>query len=209
MNKKFSLNEILEQDTFFRRNFINSITGFKSVALIGTAEVNGKENLAPFNSLVHIGATPPLLGFIMRPVSVPRHTYQNIKQSGQYTVNHIHESFYRQAHQAAARYEGSEFEATGLSPEYFEDFKAPFVKEAEIKIGLKLEEEIHIKSNDTILIIGAIQAIYINSSLVRQDGFVDLEQSGTIAIAGLDAYYKPKALERLSYPKRGKTLSAI
>ncbi|HBF47730.1 MAG TPA: flavin oxidoreductase, partial [Shewanella frigidimarina] len=47
--------------------------------------------------------------------SVPRHTFENIMQTGLYTINHVNQSIYEQAHQTSARYDKdeSEFEATG------------------------------------------------------------------------------------------------
>ena len=53
--------------------FFNALSGAKPGYLIGSGE--GKdENLAIFNSITHIGANPPLLGFIQRPATVDRHT---------------------------------------------------------------------------------------------------------------------------------------
>ena len=57
--------------------FFNSFSGAKPGYLIGTGQ-GEDENLAIFNSITHIGARPPLLGFIQRPTTVDRHTYQNI-----------------------------------------------------------------------------------------------------------------------------------
>lgn len=43
-----------------RVSLINSLSGFKSLNLIGTINNNqGQTNLAIFNSVVHIGANPP------------------------------------------------------------------------------------------------------------------------------------------------------
>lgn len=88
----------------YRAAFVNSLTGFKSVCLIGTINENRQTNLAIFNSLIHIGANPPYIGFISRPDSVDRHTLSNIMETGYYTINHINETIYHQAHQTSARY---------------------------------------------------------------------------------------------------------
>ena len=94
----------------------------------------------------------------MRPVSVERHTYYNIKETGFFTINQIHKDIFKQAHQTSARYDKdvSEFDACGLTPEFTEIVKAPYVKESKIKIGLKFLEEHEIKSNGTIFIVGEI-----------------------------------------------------
>ena len=196
---------ILDFEKLYRATLINSISGFKSASLIGTISSEGKTNLAIFNSVIHVGANPPLMGFLMRPVSVERHTYNNIKETGYFTINHINNEIFKQAHQTSASYEKgvSEFDACGLTPEYTDIIKAPYVKESKVKIGLKFLEEQEIKSNGTIFIVGEIQEIILPDEIVLADGFIDIEKAGTIAISGLDNYHETKRIARLSYAKPG------
>lgn len=196
---------ILDFEKLYRAAFVNSLSGFKSANLIGTISVEGKTNLAIFNSVIHVGANPPALGFLMRPVSIERHTYNNIKETGHFTINHIYKEIFKQAHQTSASYEKdiSEFDACGLTPEYTETIKAPYVKESKIKIGLKFLEEQEIKSNRTIFIVGEIVEIILPDDVTAKDGFIDIEKAGTIAISGLDSYHETKRIARLSYAKPG------
>jgi flavin reductase (DIM6/NTAB) family NADH-FMN oxidoreductase RutF len=204
-NMKITKEEILKFEKLYCAAFVNSLSGFKSANLIGTISVEGKTNLAIFNSVIHVGANPPLMGFLMRPVSVERHTYNNIKETGHFTINHINKEIFKQAHQTSASYEKgiSEFDACGLTPEYTETIKAPYVKESKIKIGLKFLEEQEIKSNGTIFMIGEIQEIVVPDYAVLTDGYIDIEKAGTIAISGLDSYHETKRIARLSYVKPG------
>jgi flavin reductase (DIM6/NTAB) family NADH-FMN oxidoreductase RutF len=197
--------DILKFEKLYRAAFVNSLSGFKSANLIGTNSSKGKTNLSIFSSVIHVGANPPLIGFLMRPVSVERHTYTNIKETNCLTINHITKEIFKQAHQTSARYDKdiSEFDACGLTPEYTETLKAPYVKESKIKIGLKFVEEQEIKSNGTIFIVGEIVEIILPNNVVAKDGFVDIEKAGTIAISGLDGYHKTKRIARLSYAKPG------
>ena len=185
----------------YRANMINCISGVKAAALIGTVSENGNENLAIFNSIVHIGANPPLLGFILRPTTVRRDTYNNIKATSSYTINHINPQIIKQAHQTAASYDEdiSEFSATGLTPEYFDNIKAPFVEESHIKIGMEYVNEYPIEENGTILIIGKIISLRFPDNIQSEDGWIDLQQADTIATGGLDSYYSASKLSRLSY----------
>lgn len=48
---------------------------------MGTVNKIGHTNLAIFNSVIHIGANPPLMGFISRPNSGERHTLENIQET--------------------------------------------------------------------------------------------------------------------------------
>jgi flavin reductase (DIM6/NTAB) family NADH-FMN oxidoreductase RutF len=186
-----------------RAMLINSIGGYKFVSLIGTTDEENKTNLAIFSSLFHLGANPSLIGFIMRPDSVDRHTLSNILATKVYTINHINENIYKQAHQTSARYkkEISEFDATGLTTEYKNDFTAPYVKESNIQMGVVFKERIDLSINGTILIIGEITQLYYPSDCICEDGFIDIEKANTITCSGLDSYHTASRLARLSYAK--------
>jgi flavin reductase (DIM6/NTAB) family NADH-FMN oxidoreductase RutF len=202
---KITNENILAFEKSFRTNFVNSLSGFKSANLIGTISSEGRTNLAIFSSVIHVGANPPLMGFLMRPVKVERNTYSNLKEIGDFTINHINKEIYKQAHQTSARYEKdiSEFDEVSLTPEYTDTIKAPYVKESKIKIGLRFLEEQEIKSNGTIFIVGEVQEIILQDEVVLADGFLDIEKAGTIAISGLDSYHETKRIARLSYAKPG------
>ena len=194
---------ILQFEKLYRTNLFNSLSGFKSANLIGTISKEGKTNLAIFSSVIHVGANPPLMGLLMRPVSVERHTYHNIKETGFFTINQIHKDIFKQAHQTSARYDKdvSEFDACGLIPEFTEVVKAPYVKESKIKIGLKFLEEHEIKSNGTIFIVGEIVELVVPEEVIAKTGYVDIEKVETIVISGLDSYHETKRIARLSYAK--------
>lgn len=203
MQERLSSQDIAKLEKRYRVNLINSLSGFKSANLIGTANQAGHTNLAVFSSVIHMGSNPPLFGFVTRPTIVPRHTYRNIKETGQYTLNHINPDIFKAAHQSSARYpeEVSEFDAVGLSPQYSETLQAPYVAESSIKMGLELVEEHKITANDTILVIGKVLEVFLTKEIIREDGFVELELAETVCISGLDAYHKTHKIERLPYAK--------
>ncbi|MBE0361555.1 flavin reductase family protein [Pseudoalteromonas aliena] len=194
--------DALEKHT--RTHLINSLSGYKSANLIGTQDLQGNTNLSIVSSVIHLGAHPPLVGMIMRPHSVPRHTFENILQSGVYTINQINKSIYKQAHQTSARYdkEESEFDATGLTPQYFDDFTAPFVQESRLKYAVKFVENQHLAINGTELVIGEIMDVYLDKAALQSDGFLDLQAIETVAITGLDSYHTSNKLTRLPYAKK-------
>ncbi len=203
MMKHLTHDNILQMEQRYRAKFINSLSGFKSANLIGTKSEYGS-NLAIISSVVHLGANPPLIGFITRPNLAPRHTYDNIIESSHYTINHVNESIYENAHQTSARYERdeSEFKFTGLTEEYLDNFPAPFVKESNLKMGIKLIREINIAENDTNFIIGEIQSIYVDELAIQEDGHIDLEFLNTLCVSGLDSYHKTNLIKRLPYAKK-------
>ena len=74
----FTRQDIDQMDKIFRLNLINSCTGYKSANLIGTQSADGKTNLAVFSSITHLGSNPPLIGFVLRPTTVPRDSYLSL-----------------------------------------------------------------------------------------------------------------------------------
>jgi len=203
--------EIEQLEKQKRVHLINSLGGFKSVSLVGTSDRNGNENLAIFSSLFHIGANPPLIGMIFRPSPPERDTMSNILETGFYTINHINETIYKQAHQTSARYESeiSEFEVTNLKPLYKNDFFAPFVAESNIQLGVEFKEKVNISINNTTMIIGEIVQIYLPENCLHDDGFIDLEKANTITCSGLDSYHKTIQIDRLSYAKPYKEITSL
>lgn len=211
MRKTFFDEEIKSWSRFYRGNFVNSLSGFKSVSLIGTVDSDRRSNLAVFSNLVHLGADPALIGFINRPREAAPHTLANIEATSLYTINHITDSMVVQAHQTSAKYEEgvSEFNATGLNEEWIEGVPVPFVKESHVKYLLQLEDVFPIKQNGTFLVIGSLRLAVVPHEIISGDGFLHLEQAGSITSLGIDGYYNTSALGRFSYAKTDRPLTRI
>jgi flavin reductase (DIM6/NTAB) family NADH-FMN oxidoreductase RutF len=183
-----------------RLKLINAVSGVKPANLISTIDSQGRTNSAIISSVVHLGSNPPLLGFISRPQTAEvGHTYQNIRETGYYTISHIHPEFIKNAHYTSAKFpkDVSEFKRCNLTEEYVNDFKAPFVKESTFKMGLRFREAVDIKLNGTIMIIGEIEQLIIPDSCV-ETGEVDLEAINSVGISGLNSYYRLQKI--VSYP---------
>lgn len=182
--------EILDWNKNYKIKFINSISGYKGVHLIGTKSSNGISNVGIFSSVVHISSDPPQIGFIMRPLTVERDTYQNIISTKEFTINQVQKSFLKKAHYTSVKLksEDSEFEKCQLTEEYITDFNAPFVTESKVKIGLKLVEDIDIKANGSRLIIGEIQTVNILDECVEEDGQLDFSVINGVCVTGLNQY---------------------
>ncbi len=196
-----SKEDLQNLDRIPRLNLVNSLSGYKSANLIGSVSADGITNLSIFSSVIHLGSNPALLGFILRPPVVPRHTYDNIKATGCYTINHISEQQIEKAHQTSGKYPAdiSEFTTCGFDEEYLAEFTAPFVKSSKVKMGMKLVEEIPIESNGCLLIIGEIFHLIIPESIRKPDGSLDLNQADTVVISGINSYHSPTHLKDMEY----------
>ncbi len=201
MTNKYTRLDIENFSQRYRANLINSLSGFKSATLVGTS--NGQtNNLAIVSSVVHVGAYPPLLGMIMRPHTVQRDTLTNIKQQGIYTLNHVGIQWVDKAHQTSARYSSdeSEFDAVGLTPYFSDGFDAPYVKESTIKMGLKVAQHFTL-INQTEMIIGEIQELFLDNDLLTHDGYLDIELANSACISGLDSYHSTSRISQFAYAK--------
>lgn len=201
--KTFSTQDIQFMPQRYRAQFVNSLSGFKSANLIGTIDSKGHTNLAMISSVFHLGADPALMGFISRPHSVPRHTLENLQETGFYTINHCNSLMFRQGHQTSARYpkEVSEFQATGLTEFYGNVHAAPYVQESKLRIGLKFLESTTLHHNQTVLVIGEIIEVQLPEGVMTEDGQVMIETLDTVCVSGLDRYHQTKEIARLPYAK--------
>jgi len=199
----FDTDKINDLNHLYKINLINSCAGYKSANLIATKAADNQTNVAIFSSVTHIGSAPPLLGFFLRPTTVLRNTYENILETGYFTINHIHQKILKDAHHTSAKYDKniSEFDVTDLETDYKDNFYAPFVKNCPVQLAMKYVEEYDIKVNNTKLVIGEIQGLYIKENILEKDGFINLSNAAIATINGLDGYAIPNLKQRFEYQR--------
>lgn len=195
--------DIKEFSRFYRANLINCLTGAKPAVLIGSANKEGKTNLALFSNIIHIGADPAMLGYLQRPIGESGDTFRNIMETGCYTFNLVTPEIVEQAHFTSAKFSTSvsEFEACKLTPEFVPGFTAPFVTECRVKIGLTCVEVIPVKLNNTTLVIGSIDHILLPDSILKNDGNIIPEAAGLVSAVGLEQYCSLSTICTMSYAK--------
>lgn len=186
-----------------RTAFINCLSGIQPANVVATICKEGNMNAAIFNSVTHIGANPPLLGMIFRPTSTPRHTYHNWKETGYCSINHVFQTEIRKAHYTAARFESdeNELDLCGLSYETHPVFGVPWLINTPCRLILSYREEYLISANQTLLAIGELVDVEVATGVLRSDGTLNLETSGSAGVCGLDDYYALHHLDQLAYAK--------
>ena len=205
----FDKKYISNLDRYKRINLINSITGIKPALLIGTKSLENGTNLAIFSSIVHISSNPPLLGFFLRTnKKIRRDTFENITENNIYTINHINPLLIKRAHHTSVKFEKhiSEFDTCKFTEEYIDDFSAPFVKESNVKIGMRIRETVEMNCTESKLIIGEIEHIFLKQDFLENDFSLNLEKSFSISVCGLNHYYENKKNISLPYSSLNKTL---
>ena len=205
----YTESEIRDLNRVKRLRLMNSITGIKSANLIGTISESGNTNLAIFSSVVHLGSDPALIGFVMRPDNnVKRDTLNNILENKYFTINHVNSNFVEKAHYTSLNFnqDQSEFDYCNLESFYIDNYLPPFVKESKVKIGLKLNEIIPIKSNGCKFIIGEVEHLLIDDSIdLLSEGSINLEDSNSVGVGGLNSYYSMSKIAELPFPRLSTT----
>ena len=171
----------------------NTITPF-------TAKVHPSKGL--WTCIPHIANDHPVFDGL-QDSGFLRNTYENIMETGYFTINHIHKKILKDAHHTSAKYDKniSEFNVTNLKTDYKDNFYAPFVKNCPVQLAMKYVEEYDIKANNTKLVIGEIQGLYIKENLLEEDGFINLSKGAIAAINGLDGYTIPNLKQRFEYQR--------
>ena len=200
--------QIEETPRVKRLNIINSVTGIKPANLIGSVSSKGKMNLAIFSSVFHLGSDPALIAFISRPSGeVPRHTLENILETKYYTINAIPSSLVEKAHYTSAKFDRdiNEFERCQIESMELDNFLPPFVADSPIKIGMKFEQRVDISINNTIMIIGSIEHLFVDDHLISKEGYIDLDQANIAGIGGLNNYYSFEHIGQFPYARVSET----
>ena len=171
--------------------WFSQLEGMRSPVAVGTRGADGVANLAVFNSMTHIGSRPPYLALVFRPLTVERHTYDNLKTSGVYTINHLPARHLDALHRTSAKYERgvSEFEACGLSEE-MSDAGAPYVAEGTVGMQLRFEEEYFVRANDSVVVIGRVEELRLPEEARFKEGRVLWDELEGLVVSGLYNYYR-------------------
>jgi flavin reductase (DIM6/NTAB) family NADH-FMN oxidoreductase RutF len=209
--KHISRDDISQMEKIERLNLINSCTGYKSCNLLGTISTKEKSNVAIFSSVTHLGSNPAIIGFIMRPTTVARDTYKNIKETGYFSINHVTLDMIADAHHTSANYDLgiSEFDKTNLEEEFKPNIKTPFVKGSPVQLYCKYMNEYYIKENDTIHIIASVEDLFFDENLEHKDGWLQLDKGNVISLNGLDGYCLPKLIDRFDYARQNVATKSL
>ena len=199
--KNLTKKDIIKMDRFDRVNLISSVSGIKAAMLIGTISKHNISNVAIFSSIIHLGSNPALIGLLIRPQTKRvSDTYQNIKSNKSFTINHVNKNIISKAHYTSAKTSSntSEFDDVGLTEEYIGNLQSPFVKEADVGLGLIYCDEISL-SNKCILVIGEIDNIKLRNDLADVNGLINLSNYNSIGVDGIGHYYKLNLTKNYEY----------
>ena len=104
---------------FVHRTLLSGVAP-RPIALVASVDREGRHNLSPFSFFNAFGANPPVI--VVSPAyrgkdGTPKHTFENIRDTGEFTVSAVSYSMVEQISLASSDYERGvdEFEKAGFS----------------------------------------------------------------------------------------------
>ncbi len=152
----------------------------RPIGWIGTVDVDGNRNLAPYSFFNMVAVYPPT--FVVAPVlGARKDTLTNLEATGEFTVNIVTEETVEQMNATAATFDADvdEFEATGLTPVPSETIGAPMVAEATANFECVVTQLVPVgkASKDLpgtgMLVIGEATRIHVAERVVDDNFNVD------------------------------------
>lgn len=183
-------------DDRYRAQFFNSLYGGRLLALLGT-EKDGKVNLCPVSQIVHVGASPPSLGILLRPESDRHQTRQNLSTGCPISLHWMPSDELLNAHQCSAAYPPEQSEADVVGWTYL---PLPECRLKEALLSARLTwRETHDLFNGTALYVFSLDALYAH---IEPDphGFWDFGGQ-VLHSQGLDHYGRFESTATLPYAR--------
>jgi flavin reductase (DIM6/NTAB) family NADH-FMN oxidoreductase RutF len=183
----------------------------RPIAFVATVDENGNNNLAPFSFFNVFGANPPIVAF--SPArrgrdNTTKDTYENIKRTGECTVNIVNYDMTHQMVLASSDYATGvdEFVKAGFTPEKSEMVAAARVAESPSQMECKVKDIINYGelAGGGNLIIAEVVKLHVKTKVLGEDGKIDPFKIDTVGRCGGLYYTRPKdALFEIANP-RGK-----
>lgn len=180
--------------------YLTCVVAPRPIALASTLDENAVPNLAPFSFFNMFSIDPPIV--IFSPVrrskdGTLKDTLLNIEKTREVVINVVNEDIVHHQNVASSEYKTgiNEFEKSGLTP-IPSDIVKPFrVKESPAHLECKV---IDIQSfgeqgGAGNLVIAEVVKMHINTSVLREDGLVNMEKLGLVSRSGGMFYVRSNA----------------
>ncbi len=144
----------------------------RPIALVGTLDEEGRPNLSPFSFFNAFGVNPPVIAFspaFRGTDGTPKHTFLNIKATGEFTVSVVNYAMVEQVSLASSDYpsEVDEFEKAGFTKMPSLKVKPFGVAESPMVLECRLLHHIDFggKPGSANLLIGEVVMFHIKDSV--------------------------------------------
>ncbi len=154
----------------------NSIVGPRPIGWIGTHDVAGHLNLAPYSFFNGFNYVPPIVGFAS---TSPKDSLRNAQATGEFTWNLVTRELAEamNASSASVPPEVDEFVLAGLTPQASALIGAPRVAESPVAFECRVTQVVQLKAADgsdipNWMVFGEVVMVHIARRLLR-DGVYD------------------------------------
>ena len=159
----------------------------RPIAFVSTSNKNGENNIAPFSYFNGVCSSPPTIMFAPSRRGwdgSEKDTLINIRETIQFAVNIVSESFAEKMVHCSTDYEKDvdEFIVSGLNPIRSKKITSPRLQEAKISFECELNQIVEIgdgKAGSGFVVIGTIILFHIDQD-VFVDGKIDLKKLNPI-----------------------------
>ncbi|MDO5034026.1 MAG: flavin reductase family protein [Actinomycetaceae bacterium] len=159
----------------------------RPIAWIATYNENGSVNLAPYALFSVVCTEPMMVQFSSR---TPKHTFQNAKREGAFTV-HIatvdQKPMVAQTAQALPEGE-SEADMVGLTWTKAPNVNAPLLDDALAAFECEVHSIIEVES--AVLTLGRVKAIHTAEAVLAEDGMADFQKLNPLSKLGRQQWGK-------------------
>lgn len=153
----------------------------RPIAWVSTINSVGQPNLAPFSFFTAVCSEPPTVVFctgIRDADGAQKDTLYNIRETGEYVINLVHEALAEQMNITATETAAdvNEFERAKLTAEAGKTVHVPHVGESLIYFECALNQIVTISDQPGggNLVIGTIRHMHFDDSVYREGNYIDL-----------------------------------
>ena len=170
----------------------------RPIAFVSTTSKDEKNNIAPFSYFNGVCSCPPTIMFAPARRGwdgSEKDTLINIRETNEFTVNIVSESFAEKMVECSTDYDNDvdEFMISGLTPIPSEKIVPPRLGEAKISFECILNQIVEIgngKAGSGFIVIGTIKLFHVNDS-VLVDGKINIQKLNPIGRLAGNWYTRP------------------
>ena len=170
----------------------------RPIAFVATTSNEKINNIAPFSYFSGVCSNPPTIMFAPARRGwdgKEKDTLVNIRDTKEFTINIVSESFAQQMVECSTDYDSSidEFDISGLNIAKSKKILPPRLKEAKISFECKLNQIVEIgdgKAGSGFVVIGSIVLFHINDEIITNEK-IDIQKLNPIGRLAGDWYTKP------------------
>jgi flavin reductase (DIM6/NTAB) family NADH-FMN oxidoreductase RutF len=152
--------------------YLLSCVAPRPIAFVGTVDAEGRPNLSPFSFFNAFGANPPVVAFspaLRGTDGSPKHTFLNIKSTGEFTVSAVTHAMVEQMSLASSDFAAGvdEFVKAGFTKLPSEKIAPPGVAESPFVMECRLLHHVPVGSGPASanIMIGEVVMFHIKESV--------------------------------------------